>query len=149
MSVRIANQGDIPAIFEVRTSVRENHLDLIILAERGITPESVASMIDGDGLRTWVAEDGDSVAGFVMADANAGCVSALFISPGAEGKGNGRKLLHAAEQWLRAGGWETIWLQTGEDPGNRAHHFYKSAGWTILGPADHGDVRYEKTLSPS
>lgn len=147
MSIRIATPQDIPAIFEVRTSVRENHLDITRLAERGITPESVASMLDGDGLRTWVAENGDAVAGFVVADANVGCVSALFISPGAEGKGHGRELLHTAEQWLSAAGWETIWLQTGEDLKNRAHHFYRSAGWRLVGPADHGDVRYEKTLS--
>ena len=143
--VRIATPEDIPALFAIRTAVRENHLDIGQLAERGVTPATVATMLDGADARTWVAsEDGDVVA-FAMADARTGTVFALFVHPTAEGRGHGRALLRAAEDWLFAAGWERIWLQTGEEPHTRAHRVYRAAGWTQAGPADHGDVRYEKS----
>ena len=142
--VRVAREADVPALFAVRTSVRENHLDLGQLAERGVTPASVAAMLDGDGARTWVAEEGTHVVAFSMADARVGTVFALFVHPDAEGRGHGRALLRAAEEWLFDAGWETIWLQTGEESHSRAHRVYRAAGWTHVGPADHGDVRYEK-----
>ena len=143
--VRVATEADIPALFAVRTSVRENHLDLDQLAERGVTVESVAGMLDGVHARTWVANEGLDVVGFSMADARTGSVFALFVRPDAEGRGHGRALLRAAEEWLFETGWETIWLQTGEESYTRAHRVYRSAGWRQIGPADHGDVRYEKT----
>ena len=143
-AVRIATPGDIPALFDVRTSVRENHMDLAQLAERAITPGSVVAMLDSSDARTWVAEHRGVLCGFSMADGRTGCVFALFVSPGAEGRGYGRALLKAAEEWLFDAGWHTIWLQTGREPQNRAHHVYQAAGWVMGGPAGHGEVRYEK-----
>ena len=144
VNVRLATRTDIPALFDVRTSVHENHLDLAQLAERGVTPTTVAGMLDGD-MRTWVVEDEGEVVGFSMADARTGTVFALFLRPELEGRGYGRALLGAAESWLFDAGWTTIWLQTGEEPHTRAHGFYRAAGWVQAGPADHGDVRYEKS----
>ena len=142
--VRIATVADLPAIFDIRTSVRENHLDLAQLAERGVTPASMSTMLDGGDARTWVAEEDDSVVAFAMADARTGTVYALFVRPEREGRGFGRALLRTAEEWLFDAGWETIWLQTGREPNMRAHGFYREAGWVQAGPAGHGDVRYEK-----
>lgn len=143
--IRLATLADIPALFDVRTSVRENHLDLTQLEERGVTPATVASMLADPQSRTWVAEDGaGAVVAFNMADARTGSVFALFVHPDAEGRGHGRALLAAAEAWLFGEGWETIWLHTGEDRQLRAHSLYHAAGWAFAGPADHGDVRYEK-----
>ena len=144
--VRFARLDDIPQIFDVRTSVRENHLDLETLAERGVTPDSIGAGMADDDSRTWVVEHEGSVAGFVIADARSGSVSALFVAAGMEGRGYGRALLGAAEMWLCTRGWTAIWLQTGEEPHNRSHGFYRAAGWTMTGPADHGDVRYEKRV---
>ena len=124
--------------------MRENHLDLAQLAERGVTAASVAGMIARDDARTWVAEEGGEIVAFSMADASVGTVYALFVRPEFEGRGHGKALLRAAEDWLFAAGWETIWLQTGEEMHNRAHAVYLAAGWALVGPADHGDVRYEK-----
>jgi GNAT superfamily N-acetyltransferase len=146
-AVRIATEADIPALFAVRTSVRENHLDLEQLAERGVTPASIAGMLDGSHARTWVAEEERNVVAFAMADARSGTVFALFVHPNEEGRGHGRALLRAAEEWLFGAGWTTIWLQTDEQPYTRAHRFYRAAGWIQVGPADHGDVRYEKSRS--
>ena len=144
MRVRAATAADIPALFDVRTSVRENHLDLARLAERGVTPTSIAAMLAGGDCRAWVAEERGAVVAFSMADARQGTVFALFVRPEAEGRGHGRALLRAAEDWLFAAGWETIWLQTGKEPHIRAHRVYRAAGWELVGPADHEDVRYEK-----
>lgn len=141
---RVATVHDIPALFAVRTSVRENHLDLAQLAERGVTPRTIADMLRGGDARAWVVEEADVVVAFGMADARTGTVFALFVRPEAEGRGNGRALLSAAERWLFDAGWETIWLQTGREPHIRAHRFYRAAGWTLVGEADHEDVRYEK-----
>ena len=101
-------------------------------------------MLADDDMRTWVVEEHGEVAGFAMADARTGTVFALFVRQGAEGRGYGRELLRASEEWLFSSGWETIWLQTGKEPRIRAHGFYRAAGWHLVGPADHDDVRYEK-----
>jgi GNAT superfamily N-acetyltransferase len=146
--VRIATPDDIPSIFSVRTSVSENHLDLDQLAERGVTPESMAEMLAREDSRTWVVDGHEGIRGFSTADRESGSIFAVFVSPGAEGRGYGRALLEAAEAWLFAGGWSRISLQTAEEPGNRAHGFYRAAGWELAGPADHGDVRYEKSHTP-
>lgn len=143
--VRVATAADPPALFEIRTSVRENHLDVVQLAARGVTLASVAAMVAGDDARTWVAEEDGRVVAFSIADARTGTLFALFVRPECEGRGHGRALLEAAERWLFDAGWEIIWLQTGREPGNRAHHLYRAAGWTLVGEADHDDVRYEKT----
>jgi GNAT superfamily N-acetyltransferase len=142
--IRPATPADIPALFDVRTSVRENHLDLAQLAERGVTPQSLAEMLEQHDARTWVCEGGGRIVAFSMADARTGTVFALFVRPEAEGRGYGRRLLRAAEEWLFAAGWETIWLQTGMEPHLRAHAFYRAAGWELAGAAGHDDVRYEK-----
>ena len=145
--VRVATAADIPALFAVRTSVRENHLNLAQLADRGVTPASIAGMIAGHDSRAWVREEAGEVVAFSMADARTGTVFALFVHPEAQRRGHGRALLRAAEDWLFDAGWETIWLQTGRDPRIRAHGFYRAAGWRLAGPADHDDVRYEKRRS--
>ena len=141
---RVATARDIPALFAVRTSVRENHLDLAQLADRGVTPRTIADMIASGDARAWVIEEHGAVVAFAMADARTGTVFALFVRPEAEGRGNGRALLAVAEEWLFDAGWETIWLQTGRDPHIRAHRLYRAAGWQLVGEADHDDVRYEK-----
>ena len=144
-SRRLATLADIPALFEVRTSVQENHLDLAQLAERGVTPASTASMLADSQVRVSVVEEERTgVVAFSMADARTGSLFALFVRPEAQGRGYGRALLAAAEAWLFGEGWETIWLQTAEESHFRAHSLYRRAGWTPAGPADHGDVRYEK-----
>jgi GNAT superfamily N-acetyltransferase len=143
-AVRPATVADIPALFAVRTSVRENHLDLAQLAERGVTPQTIADMISGEDACAWVTEERGRVVAFSMADGRTGTVFAVFVHPDAERRGHGRALLRAAEDWLFNTGWETIWLQTGRESHIRAHAFYRAAGWAQVGPADHDDVRYEK-----
>jgi GNAT superfamily N-acetyltransferase len=146
-ALRFATAADVPALFAIRTSVRENHLDLRQLAERGVTPASVLATLNRDRSCTWVTEAAGEVTAFCMANAREGTIFALFVHPDREGRGYGRALLRTAEDWLFNAGWKTIWLQTGAEPHFRAHGFYRAAGWVLIGPADHGDVRYEKNIA--
>ena len=143
MCVRLATAADVDTLFEIRTSVRENHQSREELATIGVTPESITAALDGTS-RAWIAENetGRSL-GFSMADRAQGTVFALFVRPDAERRGAGRTLLAVAEAWLFANGWTEIWLLTGVDPSLRAHHLYRKAGWKAVGIED-GQVRYVK-----
>jgi ribosomal protein S18 acetylase RimI-like enzyme len=142
--IRPANAADVADLFRVRTSVRENHLSIEQLEERGVTPASIAATLADDEWRTWVAEEHGTICGFTMASSKTGSVFALFISPEYEGRGYGSALLDKAERWLFESGREMIWLETDKDPSTRAHRLYQRSGWNLVGSADHGDVRYEK-----
>lgn len=144
ITIRRATTDDIPSLFTIRVSVRENHLNLAQLAERGVTPDSWAELLASEDSRTWVIEDEGKMCGFSVADGKSGTITAIFVRPDAEGRGYGRLLLEAAEEWLFERGLDTIRLQTGEEQDNRAHGFYRAGGWMMTGPADHGDVHYEK-----
>jgi GNAT superfamily N-acetyltransferase len=142
-SVRIATAGDVGTLFDIRTSVRQNHQSVEELAAIGITPASVAHMLAAD-CRAWLCEMDGAPLGFSMANATERSVFALFVRPEAEGRGIGRALLDAAEAWLYSKGISEIWLATGGDPGLRAHALYHAHGWTRSIPLPGGQVLYTK-----
>lgn len=142
-TIRLADAADVPDLFEVRTSVRENHLTVDGLAEYGITAETVPGMLRGSG-RGWVAEVAGQVVGFVMVDSEEATVFALFVRPEHEGRGIGRALLEVAERWLVERGVGEIWLLTDRDPAVRANGFYRHLGWRDDGVQDDGQVRFVK-----
>jgi GNAT superfamily N-acetyltransferase len=114
VNVRHATEADVESLFEIRTSVRENHQSREELARIGVTPATVTEMLRTDS-RAWLAEvEGEPVA-FAMANAAEGTVFAVFVRPGFEGRGLGRDLMRRAEQWLFEQGAEEIWLTTGSD----------------------------------
>ncbi len=142
-TLRRAVAADVPAMFEIRTSVRENHLSLEQLAELGITPDTLPAMLDGNG-RGWVAlEEGRAVA-FAMADAQAQTVFAMFVRPGHEGLGLGRRLMAEAEAWLFEQGCDAIELLTDARPDVRANGFYRHLGWADGGIQSDGQVLFTK-----
>jgi GNAT superfamily N-acetyltransferase len=147
MQFRVACDADIPAIFEVRTSVRENHLSLEELARRGITPDSIREMM-GSTSRAWVAEEDGRVVAFSMANAAGATVWAMFVRPEHEGRGIGRELMRRAEEWLFSRGCGEIWLLTDRNPRVRANGFYQRLGWTSAGMQEDGQVKYVK-MSPA
>lgn len=144
--IRAADANDIPGIFEVRTSVRDNHMTLTELAAEGITPEALPEMLSGAG-RGWVAEIAGEIAAFTMADAEEATVFALFVRPAHEGRGLGRRLLAEAERWLAAEGLAEVWLVTDRDRSVRANGFYRYLGWIDDGVQEDGQVRFVKSLS--
>jgi GNAT superfamily N-acetyltransferase len=137
---REATLADVPAMFEVRTSVIENAMSWERLAELGITPASVAASLMTD-CKGWVAErDGRTVA-FAIADGSDASIFALFVRPEHAGCGIGTRLLELAVLWLRQRGAAVISLTTG--PGTRAAGFYARRGWVEVGIQSNGEVRFE------
>jgi len=147
--IRRAAPADIPALFAIRTAVRENHMSLAQLAEIGVTSESVADMLCKDNVACWIGLNVEVPLGFAMARAALADLFALFIRPEAQAKGLGTCLLARAEHWLAHQGVTTAWLLTGAEPGLRAASFYKSRGWNQGGEAPPGDIRFTKRLTSS
>lgn len=139
-TIRLANLADIDAIFDIRTSVHENHLSLDQLAEIGITPRTIRQAII-EAPCAWVAEVNGAPVGFSMANVEDGCVFAAFVLPEFEGNGLGRKLMDKAETFLFQHH-QTIWLETAE--AGRASGFYRNLGWQPVKTLPEGDIRFEK-----
>lgn len=142
MNIRIAQRDDIETLFEIRTSVVENYQSREEIAELGIAPESVSTMLETD-CRAWIAEIGDQPIGFSIANATEKTIFGIFILPAFEGRGAGRALMQAAENWLWSKGIEEIWLVTGNDPILRAYGFYQHLDWLPVGVESGGDFRGE------
>lgn len=128
ITIRVAHQEDIESLFEIRTSVVENHQSREEIAALGITPDSVAEMLTADCC-AWLAEIDSTPIGFSIANGTEGMVFGMFVLPAFEGRGVGRALMQAAETWLWSQDTEEIWLLTGNDPNLRAYGFYLHLGW--------------------
>ena len=142
MDIRVAGYDDIDTLFELRTSVVENYQSREEIAALGITPQSVAEMLDTDCC-AWIAEIGDRAIGFSFANATEKSIFGLFVRPAFEGRGAGRALMQAAESWLFSKEIEEIWLVTGNDPNLRAYGFYLHLGWIAAGVEADGDFKGE------
>ncbi|MFQ5415635.1 MAG: GNAT family N-acetyltransferase [Myxococcota bacterium] len=143
MNYRSAQEIDVPALFDVRLSVRENQQSREGLAAIGMTEASLTDALRSD-LRGWVADEAGEIVGFSMADHRDGSIVALFVAPGWEGRGCGSHLHDLAARWLFDEGYDGIWLLTGR--GTRAHGFYLRRGWVPCGAANGEDVRLELTV---
>lgn len=141
-TIRLATCADIEALFDIRTSVIDNHLSREQLDELGITAAALQQAIE-ESACVWVAELEGAAGGFAMVDAEAGELFALFVRPQCEGKGLGALLLEAAEQALFANH-EVIYLVTDGHEAVRANGFYRRHGWARVAKVDERDVRYEK-----
>jgi GNAT superfamily N-acetyltransferase len=87
-----------------------------------------------------VTED-QRIVGFAVGNRSTQNIWALFVDPGHEGKGHGRRLHAVMVEWLFAEGVQCIWLSTA--PGTRAQRFYESAGWTFCRILPDGEAYYE------
>ncbi|TCP88839.1 acetyltransferase (GNAT) family protein [Rhizobium sp. PP-CC-2G-626] len=141
IEIRRAETTDVSALFDVRTSVRENHLSREQLCGLGITEDSIADMITASTC-AWVAVIGCEIVGFSMIDSADGSLFAAFVLPSHEGKGVGKQLVFTAEQELFRH-FAEIWLETAKD--SRAAEVYRHLGWRNEREADGNQIRMTKT----
>ena len=143
MKIRLAQLNDIETLFEIRTSVPENYQSREEIAKLGITPDSVATMLQTD-CRAWIAEiDGNDI-GFSIANATEKTIFGVFVRPEYENRGAGRALLQKAEDWLFDRDITEIWLLTGNDTNLRAYGFYLHLGWIPIGVQSDGEMKFIK-----
>lgn len=140
INVRTAQLSDIDGMFEVRTSVIENHLSREEMRQMGITESAVADMIEKNHC-VWVATENDKIIGFTMILQDEGCLFAAFVLPEYEGRGVGRRLVMLAEQELFEHH-EIAWLET--DKNSRAAKFYMQLGWGNETNINGTDIKLEK-----
>lgn len=140
MIFREAVLSDIPQMQRVRNSVTENTLSDPAL----VSDEEVADYITHRG-NGWICEINNNIVGFAIVDLEDHNVWALFIQPGFDKKGIGRKLHDDMINWYFNHTNKTIWL--GTSPGTRAEGFYSKAGWKETGVHGKGEIKFEMTAA--
>lgn len=138
MNFREARVEDIPQMQIVRNSVKENTLSNPAL----VTDKDCVDFITRRG-KGWVCEIENRVVGFAIVDLQENNIWALFIQPGFEGRGIGRKLHDDMLDWYFAKTKSTVWLGTA--PNTRAELFYRKAGWKQTGMRANGEIKFEMT----
>lgn len=140
MIFREALITDIPQIQVVRNSVRENRL-----SDPALVPDKdVEDYITRRG-KGWVCEADGQVVGFAIADLQDENIWALFIQPGYEGKGIGKRLHDDMLEWYFEQNKESVWL--GTSPQTRAEKFYRKAGWRETGIHGKDEIKFEMTVA--
>ena len=138
MNIRVAEIKDISQIQAVRNLVKENRL-----SDPALVPDSdVEDYITRRG-KGWVCEIDGEVVGFAIADLVENNIWALFIHPGFERIGIGKKLHEEMMSWYFSQTDKTVWL--GTSPKTRAELFYRKAGWKEVGVHGKGEIKFEMT----
>ena len=138
MIIREARTEDIPQIQVVRNSVKEN-----MLSNPELVPDKdVEDYIQHRG-KGWVCEEDNIIVGFAIVSIADNNVWALFIQPGYDKKGIGKKLHDEMMNWYFSQTNNTIWLSTA--PGTRAESFYRKAGWKETGLYGKEEIKFEMT----
>lgn len=138
MTVRPATVADIPAMMDLRLSVRENRLS----DPAQVTPQDCLAYVERGEM--WVWDEAGEILGISAANRETGWIWALFVRPGHEGRGIGRALFATACDALQRAGIRRSRLST--DPDTRAAHFYRAAGWQEAGRTAEGELIFELTL---
>jgi GNAT superfamily N-acetyltransferase len=135
MIFRDARVEDIPALSQIRLSVREN----VLSDPRKVTTEMFADYLSASG-KGWVCEIEGEPVGFSVASLRDVSIWALFVKPGYEGRGIGTRLLDLATDWLFGMGASSISLST--EAHTRADRVYESQGWKRGEIKPDGEVSY-------
>lgn len=97
--------------------------------------DELAGFIGHRHSKTWVAEEQNEIAGFVVANRTRTCmmhIITLDVKESWRRRGVGASLMNAAEAWGRQEGLRAISLETAED--NRAAQaFYEARGYVKIG----------------
>jgi GNAT superfamily N-acetyltransferase len=141
IALREAASDDLAGIYRVRTSVTENPICPERLERMGDTGATITGSLRRDA-KGWVAVRRGEIIGFSIAHQTSGSIFALFVLPGYERRGLGRRLLDAASAWLWDNGADTVWLTTAPD--TRAARFYERDGWICSGVEANDELRFER-----
>jgi GNAT superfamily N-acetyltransferase len=136
MNFREATIEDISQMQTVRNSVKENVLSDPALVSYSDYLEYITQRGKG-----WVAEEDGMIIGFSVADLVDKNIWALFVLPGFEKKGIGKKLHELMLHWYFSQTKEPVWLSTA--PRSRAESFYRKAGWKDVGFYGKGEIKFE------
>lgn len=97
-----------------------------------------ARAVEEGRLRVWIARDGERVAGTVslvpapLPNARHRAeVAKLMVRPSGRGRGLGRALLAAVDEWAASAGLSLLVLDT--ETGSAAERLYRAGGWTECG----------------
>jgi len=109
--------------------------------------ERIASVLDNDRQALVVARNAGAVCGLIALDfmyylplGTTTCrITAMVVTPEAQGRGVGRQLLREAERRARTGGAARLEITSGSQR-TEAHAFYKACGYSD------GTVRFVKAL---
>jgi GNAT superfamily N-acetyltransferase len=137
LQFRRARPADIDAMSAIRLSVIEN----VLTDPNKVTRQMYADYLHVLG-RGWVCCRGKTVVGFAYASRHDASIWALFVMPGHERRGIGRRLLALAVDWLFALGAGAVTLTTGA--GTRAERVYLHAGWTREAGPGQRNVTFRK-----
>jgi len=141
LDYRFMTAADLPAVFELRTSTRENVVTLEGLeSDHHLTPEALAEAMEGS-VCGWVCIDGDRIVGFAMGDSATGEMMVVAVLPDYEGFGVGKKVLALVQGWLFESGHDEIWLVATPDTRIRAYGFYRALGWRATGELIEGEEK--------
>ena len=138
MTFREARTDDIRQIQIVRNSVKEN----VLSDPSRVTDQDCEDFLVVRG-KGWVCETDGQVVGFAIADLKERNIWALFVHPGYEGRGIGRRLHGMMLDWYFAQTMDTVFLGTAFD--TRAERFYRKAGWKEVGAHGPLEIRFEMT----
>lgn len=138
MIYREAQPGDVPPMMQLRLAVTENKLSNPAL----ITESDYTHFLFRRG-KGWICEKDNRIVGFAIADLAGNNIWALFIQPGFEGRGIGRRLHNMMLNWYFEQTNEPLWLSTAA--GTRAEKFYRKAGWKEAGMYSAIEIKFELT----
>ena len=138
MKIREAEVKDIPQIQVVRNLVKENRL-----SDPNLVPDSDVEDYMFRRGKGWVCEISNEIVGFAIADLVDNNIWALFVHPGFERMGIGKKLHDEMMNWYFTQTGKPVWLGTA--PNTRAEAFYRKAGWKEVGVHGKGEIKFEMT----
>jgi GNAT superfamily N-acetyltransferase len=93
----------------------------------------------------WVCEIDEKIVGFSIADLIGNNIWALFVMPGYDKRGIGRRLHEMMLEWYFNQTADSVWLET--DPGTRAEHFYRKSGWSEVSVHEKRGIKFEMTFN--
>lgn len=88
----------------------------------------------------WLAEVENTAAGFAIIDCIDHNIWALFVKPGFDRMGVGRKLHDTMLDWYFSNYDDDLWLSTA--PNTRAESFYRAAGWKEDGLHKNREIKF-------